>query len=93
MRRRLNESRVGKQRPQASPTGYRCYDRAPAILTSDVAFAAFDPAAHGLDQLTIEHVPEATAVIHHPAPTSSTITERSLSYAVPARHVTAEWYV
>ena len=43
MRRRLNESRVGKQRPQASPTGYCCYDRAPTILTNDEAFAAFDP--------------------------------------------------
>jgi predicted nucleic acid-binding protein len=36
---------------------YRYYDRAPTILTNDEAFAAFDPAAHALDQLTIEHVP------------------------------------
>jgi predicted nucleic acid-binding protein len=36
---------------------YRYYDRVPTILTNDEAFAAFDPAAHGLDQLTIEHVP------------------------------------
>lgn len=36
---------------------YRYYDRVPTILTNDEAFAALDPAAHALDQLTIEHVP------------------------------------
>lgn len=35
---------------------YRYSDREPTILTNDEAFAALDPAAHGINQLTIEHV-------------------------------------
>ena len=32
------------------------YDREPTILTNDAAFAAFDPAAHKLPAISIEHV-------------------------------------
>ena len=32
------------------------YDREPSILTNDAAFAAFDPAAHNLPAISVEHV-------------------------------------
>jgi predicted nucleic acid-binding protein len=32
-------------------------DREPTILTNDESFAAFEPAAHSLPELSIEHVP------------------------------------
>ncbi|MFD1571252.1 hypothetical protein [Halorubrum laminariae] len=32
-------------------------DREPTILTNDESFAAFEPAAHSLPKLSIEHVP------------------------------------
>lgn len=32
------------------------YDREPTILTNDAAFAAFDPAAHNLPAIAIDHV-------------------------------------
>lgn len=35
-------------------------DRRPTILTNDESFADFEPAAHSLPEITIEHVPSAT---------------------------------
>ena len=32
-------------------------EREPTILTNDESFAAFEPAAHSLPELSIEHVP------------------------------------
>ena len=32
-------------------------DREPTILTNDESFAAFEPAAHSLPELSVEHIP------------------------------------
>lgn len=32
------------------------YDREPTILTNDATFAAFDPAAHNLPAISVEHI-------------------------------------
>lgn len=53
-------ARVCGIQPKDAPIlvlAFKHRDHIPTILTNDVSFAEFEPAAHSLPELTIEHVP------------------------------------
>jgi hypothetical protein len=53
-------ARVCGIQPKDAPIlvlAFEHHDRTPTIFTNDQSFAAFQPAAHSLPELTIEHVP------------------------------------